>query len=503
MSRNILYAMSVVFLFTFSCTNKKKSKEKPKAKPNFIFIMVDDLGKEWVSSYGATEIETPNIDALATTGIKFNNAYSMPQCTPSRVALLTGQYPYVNGWVNHYDVPRWGNGANFDADKNPSFAKKLKQTGYRTCVAGKWQINDFRIEPDALEKAGFDDYCMWTGYESGNPASGKRYWNPYIFTKEGSRTYEGAFGPDIFTDFIINFMNAHQAEPMFIYYPMVLTHTPFVHTPLQPNAKTKYEKHKAMVGYTDFIIGKLVNSLKANNLMENTYLIFTTDNGTAGQIIGKRNGSFIRGGKSFLTENGINAPFIVITPDKLSYETNALIDFTDLYATFLDLAGIEDNTNEKSDGHSFANVLLDKKQESQREWVLSMGGLPAVLNNNRRVENYHKFRQRIIRNQEYKAYLDTSKQIHRIFNLKKDPYETENLIDQKEVTATLEKFQAMVNMLPNEDGQPIYEKKDTSFYNIPIQQLNKMAERPNKRASNMRPLASEEDFLKISAKEKD
>ena len=78
-----------------------------KQKPNILFIMLDDLGKEWISCYGAEDIETPNIDALAAGGMKFNNAYSMPQCTPSRATLLTGKYPWRNGYVNHWDVPRW------------------------------------------------------------------------------------------------------------------------------------------------------------------------------------------------------------------------------------------------------------------------------------------------------------------------------------------------------------------------------------------------------------
>jgi len=160
------------------------------SKPNIIFIMVDDLGKEWINCYGGDDIETPNLDALAKTGLKFNNAWSMPQCTPSRATLLTGQYPWRTGWVNHWDVPRWGVGY-FDWEKYTTFATIMKTAGYKTAIAGKWQINDFRIEPEALKKHGFDDWCVWTGYEAQNPPSGKRYWDPYIHTKEGSKTYKG------------------------------------------------------------------------------------------------------------------------------------------------------------------------------------------------------------------------------------------------------------------------------------------------------------------------
>ena len=116
------------------------------AKPNILFIMVDDLGKDWISCYGADDIETPHIDRLAKGGLKFHNAWSMPQCTPTRATLLTGQYPWRTGWVNHWDVPRWGVGY-FDWAKYTSFAKVMKTAGYATAIAGKWQINDFRMSP--------------------------------------------------------------------------------------------------------------------------------------------------------------------------------------------------------------------------------------------------------------------------------------------------------------------------------------------------------------------
>ena len=86
---------------------------------NLVFIMMDDLGKEWVNCFGADGIETPHIDRLAASGMKFNNFYCMPQCTPTRLSFLTGQYPFRHGWVNHWDVPRWGGGCSFDPELNP------------------------------------------------------------------------------------------------------------------------------------------------------------------------------------------------------------------------------------------------------------------------------------------------------------------------------------------------------------------------------------------------
>ena len=191
------------------------------SRPNILFIMVDDLGPEWISCYGGLEVKTPQIDALARGGMRFTNAYSMPQCTPTRVTLLTGQYPFHHGWCNHWDVPRWGAGCHFDPNKNITFARLLRSVGYVTAIAGKWQINDFRVQPGVLKDHGFDEWCMWTGYEGQNPPSGQRYWDPYVFASgERSRTHKGQFGPDVYADFLVDFLRRHRDQPMLLYFPM-------------------------------------------------------------------------------------------------------------------------------------------------------------------------------------------------------------------------------------------------------------------------------------------
>lgn len=271
--------------------------EKTSAQPNILFIMVDDLGKDWISCYGAEDITTPNIDALAAGGMKFHNAYSMPSCTPSRTTLLTGKYPWRNGWTSHWDVPRWGV-AYFDWKKkeNTTFARLMKELGYVTCAAGKWQINDFRIEPQAMKKHGFDDWAMWTGYETGNPPSGERYQDAYVNTLTvGSRTYAGEFGPEIYTDHLIGFMRQHKEEPMCLYYPMALVHPPQVSTPDEPNATVHIDKHKAMVRYVDKMVGRLVSTLDELGIRERTIVIFTTDNGTVPGVTGTLSGRRVKG----------------------------------------------------------------------------------------------------------------------------------------------------------------------------------------------------------------
>ncbi|TLX74366.1 N-acetylgalactosamine 6-sulfate sulfatase [Labilibacter sediminis] len=484
--RIILLAL-LIFMSMVACNSSNK-KEKVISKPNILFILLDDMGKEWVSGYGAEEIHTPTIDKLGEEGMVFNNAYSMPQCTPSRVALLTGQYPWRNGWINHYDVPRWGHGARFDPDLNPSYAKILQSAGYKTCATGKWQINDFRLEPSVMNDVGFDEYCMWTGWEEGVPASAERYWNPYIHTKEGSKTYKDQFGEDVFTDFIIDFMGKNKENPFMVYYAMCLPHGPLVSTPLEPEVTDKMDKHKAMVRYTDHILEKLTSALDELGLRENTIIVWTTDNGTSGSITGKYNGRNVRGGKTFLTENGINAPFIVNCPGKVpsGVKTDAIIDFTDLFPTFVDLASGNMPTDYTIDGVSFVDVILGKKDKTSRSYIQALGSRPAKIIDGR-VVNCFDFRDRVLRNDRFKVFVNTSAEIYAIYDIINDPTEESNLIDsnQQSVKTALNNFEKFLAEIPKKDQNPIYKKGADNAWDIDPLKLNKDADKnmlkPNRR----------------------
>lgn len=473
---NYLYFFLVIFL-SFSCSNKTNRKDS--TKPNIILILVDDLGKEWVSCYGAEDISTPNIDKLAQNGTLFNNVYSMPQCTPSRVTLLTGQYPFRHGWVNHWDVPRWGGGAHFDETMNPSIGIEMKKAGYLTAISGKWQIDDFRVEPDALTKNGFDEYCMWTGGETGITASHKRYQNPYIYTKEGSKTYKDQFGPDIFKDFIIDFINTYKDSSMFIYYPMVLTHTPFVNTP-DDSAEDDLGKHKAMVKYTDKITGEIIQALENAGIRDNTVIIWTTDNGTSQNIVGSYNGRKIRGGKAKTTEPGICEPFIVSWPKhlKVNATSDALIDFSDIFPTCLDLAGVEPkkewmvgNKSHRIDGKSFKSVLLNNTKESNRTWILGMGGENNAQLTENGVENQFVFRDRVLRNAQYKLYINTKRKPEKFYDLLSDPSENNNLIDSlnnHERKSNFDQLMKVLSTFPLKDSDPKYDPNPSQIWDVEI-----------------------------------
>ena len=427
-------------------------------KPNIIFIMVDDLGKEWVSCYGAEDIETPHIDALAAGGMRFENAYSMPQCTPSRVTLLTGQYPWRTGWVNHWDVPRWGVGY-FDWHHHTTVAQLLKRAGYATAAAGKWQINDFRVTPDAMNKHGFDEWCMWTGGEGGNPPSDERYWDPYIHTGHQSKTHKGKFGPDIYTQFLIDFAARHKDEPMFLNFPMCLTHGPLVHTPDEPDVTEKTAKHKAMVRYMDKLVGRLVAALDRLKIREKTIIVFTTDNGTSGGLTGTRGGRRVRGGKAKKTECGVCAPFVVNGPGLVpaGIVTDALTDFADLLPTFCELGQATIPGDLIIDGKSFAPLILGQAEDSPRRWIMALGHGAAKLDQ-QGVRGIHDYASRVLRDKRYKVWVDEQAKITRLHDLQEDPWEEENLLDSAGAAHrdALRKFQRLVDAMPRRDGRPRY-----------------------------------------------
>ena len=438
-------------------------------KPNILFIMIDDLGKDWVSCYGADDIKTPNIDSLAKGGMKFHNAYSMGSCSPSRTTLLTGKYPFRTGWVSHWDVPRWGVGY-FDWKKkeNITFARLMKDLGYVTAIAGKWQINDFRVEPNALRKHGFDDWALWTGFETGNPPSDKRYKDPYINTPEsGSRTYAGKFGPDIYTERLIQFMRKNKDEPMCLYYPMPFLHRPFVPTPDEPNATGALGRHKAMVRYVDKMVGQLVDELDELGIREQTIIFFTSDNGTDVLINGSLNGKKGKGGKGTQTEAGVCGPFIVNCPGTVpaGVETDALTDLSNMLPTFVELGGGKLPKDLIVDGKSIAPVILKEDKDSERDWIMALSYGKARLDEQGILPG-QTFGPRVIRDKQYKVWVDKQKMITRLHDLKKDPAEENNLLNskQKEDRKAFAKFKKIVKSFPKSDGRPLYEKRATNSW---------------------------------------
>ena len=299
--------------------------------PNVVFILADDLGVEGVQSYGS-EIETPNLSALAAAGLQVDNAHAMPICTPSRVRILTGR----DSGRNYRDF------GHLD-EKETTMAQLLRRGGYRTMLAGKWQLGrglDRRLVGASPAAAGFDEYLAW---QIQDEDVGSRYWGPTLWRNGVRETVEDrVFGPDLVNDAVLDFIGRNREVPFFVFYSMLLPHDPFVLTPEMAGPADRSLKFAGMVRYMDRLVGSVINRLKELGLQENTLIVFTADNGTHPSITTKSNGQPVRGGKGRTTDAGTHVPFIVAGPgvSKAGVRSTALVDVADILPTLVDITGI-------------------------------------------------------------------------------------------------------------------------------------------------------------------
>ena len=344
--------ITVITLILIACQvpNEKASK------PNVILIMADDIGFECLSMNGSTSYRTPVLDSLARNGVNFKKALSQPLCTPSRVKIMTGKYNYKNYEYFTYLNPN-----------EKTFGNLFKENGYKTAIVGKWQLNGIQYKIDGFNDNrrpnhfGFDEYCLWqlTKLKS----DGERFANPLIEQNgEFLPRDENAYGPDVVSDYAIEFIKKNKDNPFFIYYPMLLVHNPFVPTPDSPEwqlIETRSQKNNRffidMVEYMDKIIGKIKHELENQGIAENTLILFVGDNGTNVNLVSETKNGPVKGGKGNTITHGHHVPMVANWPEKIKNPTeyNGLINLNDFYATFCDIL----NVRNESDGMSFMDVL--------------------------------------------------------------------------------------------------------------------------------------------------
>lgn len=351
-----LIGLGVLTIFIFFYCKLHHSNEN---KPNIVLIMADDMGYETLGCNGSIEYKTPNLDRLASSGVRFEHCYSQPLCTPSRVKIMTGKYNFRNYVDFEYLSP-----------DQITFGNILKNAGYSTCIAGKWQLNGLQWEYPGNQDItrpnhfGFDEYCLWQLHHK--RSEGERYANP-LLTQNGEDLPrdKDTYGPQILIDFLSDFIDRKAESPFFIYYPMVLPHDPFVPTPDSPewaDASRRYEHDtvyfKDMIAYIDKIIGQLETKLKEKGVWENTLFIFTADNGTHPSILTHTSHGSVKGGKGSSLNTGNHVPMVISWPDKIKDGKvfHGIMDFTDILPTLADVAGIEPSSY-FTDGKSFLNVL--------------------------------------------------------------------------------------------------------------------------------------------------
>ncbi|MEW4486599.1 sulfatase-like hydrolase/transferase [Thalassoglobus sp. JC818] len=345
-------------------------------RPNIVLILADDLGFETVGCYGGTSYATPNLDRLASGGIRFDRAYALPLCTNTRIQLMTGRLNLRN----------WKAFGILDPEAT-TIGHLLQRAGYKTCMAGKWQLTSYdppdypgaelRRNTGMLPKdAGFDEYSLW--HVGHTEDKGSRYADPVIVQNGEELTgTSGKYGPDIWSDFIGEFIEQNQERPFFVYYSMALPHNPMVPTPDSPEWNDPEKRHveetrlaKDMIEYTDKMVGKLVATLDALQLRDNTLVLFYSDNGTNVRVASRMGDRIVRGEKGKATELGIRVPAIANWPGTIQggVVSKDLVDSVDLLPTLLDVAGAGELIPENVDGMSFANVLTQEESGS-REWV--------------------------------------------------------------------------------------------------------------------------------------
>jgi arylsulfatase A len=331
-------------------------------KPNVILILIDDFGYECVTADGGESYRTPVMDHLAATGVRFEQCHVQPLCTPTRVALMTGL-------VNQRNYTHFG---NLDPSQT-TFANLLKNNGYATCITGKWQLQGGFDGPAHF---GFDEYALWQL----NRRPG-RYKNPGLEINGAPRDYTAnEYGPDLVSDYALDFIQRQRDVPFFLYYPMMLTHAPYDATPDSPDylapasAKNRgpLGHFPDMVAYTDKLIGKLVARLEELHLREHTLLLILGDNGTGRGTPSKFKGRDVLGGKGTTTTWGTHVPAIGNWPGHFASGkiSGDLIDPTDFLPTICEATATPVPPELKIDGRSFLPQLKGE-QGRPREWLYS------------------------------------------------------------------------------------------------------------------------------------
>ncbi len=359
-------------------------------KPNFVFVLIDDLGWTDLSCYGSGFYETPAIDALARQGMRFTDAYAAcPVCSPTRASIMTGKYPArlgITQWIGADDYP-----VEYRKElplEEVTMAEALKTAGYATSFIGKWHLGGKGYYP---EKQGFD--INIGGYYRGQPP---RYFSPYDIPTMTDGP-EGEYLTDRHTDDALNFIEQNKESPFLLY----LAHYA-VHTPIQakdgiikkyeskikgrpPSSGPEYiglpdgfmtKRHQddpvyaAMIESVDQSLGRICERLTELGLADNTIIVFTSDNGGLSTVRRKAPTANLplRAGKGWLYEGGIRVPLIIKWPGKTKPGSVCCepVTSTDFYPTVLEMAGLPRMADQHKDGISIAPLLKGAAKPSRR-----------------------------------------------------------------------------------------------------------------------------------------
>ena len=424
----------LLLILFISCTKQVEQK------PNIILIITDDQGYGDIGYNGNPHIKTPNLDLLATNSMRFNNFYVSPVCAPTRSSLLTGRYSLRTGVTDTY------NGGAMMSNDEITLAEILRENNYQTGIFGKWHLGDnypFRPTDQGFHESlihlsgGIGQVGDFTNYYKGN----RSYFDPILWHNNEQKKYEG-YCSDIFTDEAIKFIEDNKSNQFFCYLSFNAPHTPLqvpdkyydLYKNVDPSVISESEKISmteknildakriyGMVTNIDDNVGKLVSKLKELNIDKNTILIFMTDNGPQ-QF---RYVSNLRGLKSSVYNGGIKVPFYLSYP-KIHDAGLDLDNFSahiDVLPSLLDLCDIETPKNIKIDGENF----LNKSTEERSFFSYWTRKSPELYQN----MSLNKGNYKLVGNTNYDSPIERFE----LFDINNDPYEMENLIENKKELA--------------------------------------------------------------------
>lgn len=445
--------MKILFLLLCLLTCQLQAQTQ---RPNIVFILADDLGIGDIGVYGQQKIKTPNLDKLAAEGMIFTQFYAGTSvCAPSRSSLMTGQHTghtYVRG--NKEIEPE---GQQPLSDSIRTFALILQENGYKTGAFGKWGLGMVGTAGDPNKK-GFDEFY---GYNCQRQSH--RYYPTHLWHNDQKIPLEGndlkqkvTYAPAVIQQNTLAFMEENKDKPFFLFVPTVLPHAelagpddefykmyenvfeetahqgndygPQATIPGYASVLKPRATYAAMVSRMDHYVGEIIQKLEELGLLENTIILFSSDNGAhregGADPVFFNSTAGLKGFKRDLYEGGIRTPLIVSWPKKIKANTQSahVSAFWDVLPTVQDLLG--DKRKEQTDGLSFLPTLLDKGVQKQHEhlyWEFHEdGGRQAV-----RYKNFKLIKFKV---------KDSSKSYFELYDLAKDPQEKKPIKNPKVIS---------------------------------------------------------------------
>ena len=426
------YTFRIIFLtiLIFSCSNDSSIENESNpintdSKPNILLIIADDMGLDATPGYniGTVKPNMPNLQNMIDTGVRFNNLWSYPTCTPTRSSILTGKYGFRTNVMSVDDVL---------STSETSLQKHLdnNNSGYNHAVIGKWHLSRDASHPTQ----------MGVGYYAGLLTGGVQSYTNWNFTENGQTSSSSEYTTTKFTDLAINWID-NQTEPWFLWLAYNAPHTPFhlppnsLHTQNLPSDQASIDAnpqayYMAMLEAMDTEIGRLLNSMTQEE-RNNTIIIFIGDNGSPGRVAqeygnGRTKGSVYQG--------GVNVPMIISgkNVNRFNQTEDALLNTTDLFATIADIA--ETGTTEINDSKSFKS-LLTSPNPNFREFAYTEIGDPLSSDFT-------------MRNATHK-YIMFSDGSEAFFDLSSNPFENPNLLNANQPSLTTSE-EEILNTLKNQ-----------------------------------------------------